>query len=60
MHGGEPSVSASTYKLYIAMILMDKIDNNQLAMNDKIGRASVQECITRMIVNSDNACPETL
>jgi len=40
------------------MVLMDKIDNNQLTMNDKIGGVSVQECITRMIVNSDNACPE--
>ncbi len=58
VRGSESSVSASTYKLYIAMVLMDKIDNNQLTMNDKIGGVSVQECITRMIVNSDNACPE--
>jgi len=60
VRGSESSVSASTYKLYIAMVLMDKIDNNQLSMNDKIGGVSVQECITRMIVNSDNACPEAV
>lgn len=58
--GTEPSVSASTYKLYIAMFLMDRIDAKQLSMSDSINGVSVQECITRMIVNSDNACPEAV
>lgn len=49
---------ASTYKLYIAYGVIKRIESNQLKWTDSINGTTVDECLTRTIVNSDNACAE--
>lgn len=56
--GGELSVAASTYKLYVAIYVLDKVKNGEWSMNDTINGLSTSECLSKMIVQSDNACPE--
>ena len=49
---------ASTYKLFIAYGVIKRVESNQLKWTDSINGSTVDECLTRMIVNSDNACAE--
>lgn len=49
---------ASTYKLFVAYGVIKRIEANQWKWNDQVGGTTVDECLTRMIVNSDNACAE--
>lgn len=49
---------ASTYKLFVAYGVIKRIEANQWKWTDQVGGTSVDECLTRMIVNSDNACAE--
>ena len=49
---------ASTYKLFVAYGVIKRIEANQWKWNDQVNGTSVDECLTRMIVNSDNACAE--
>ncbi len=51
---------ASTYKLFVAYGVIKRIEANQWKWNDQVNGTSVDECLTRMIVNSDNACAEAL
>ena len=45
--------SASTYKLYLAYYMLKKVDSGELSWGN------IESCFNRMIVNSDNACPES-
>lgn len=49
---------ASTYKLFIAYGVIKRIEANQWKWSDQVNGMSVDDCLTRMIVNSDNACAE--
>ena len=51
-------VSASTYKLYIATWVASQIKAGKMKLTDTILTTTVQGCLERMIVVSDNACAE--
>ncbi len=50
--------SASTYKLYIAKMLFDKINRGETRWDDRIQDTTVSGCFDRMIIASTNACAE--
>ena len=49
---------ASTYKLFVAYGVIKRIEAGQWKWDEQVNGTSVDECLTRMIVNSDNACAE--
>ncbi|TAH35739.1 serine hydrolase [Candidatus Saccharibacteria bacterium] len=49
---------ASTYKLFVAYGVIKRVEANQWKWSDQINGMSVDDCLIRMIVNSDNACAE--
>ena len=51
--------SASTFKLYLAKILFDKIDAGEIHWNDPILDTNVAGCFERMTVASTNPCAES-
>ncbi len=57
--GGATSVvSASTYKLYVAAYLLNQVDGGKVAMTDPINDTTIDVCLEKMIVVSDNNCAE--
>jgi vancomycin resistance protein YoaR len=54
----ESTVSASTYKLFVAILVFEKINNNQLKMSDKILGTTVEDCLHQMLILSLNSCAE--
>lgn len=50
--------SASTYKLFVAYSVMRRVDAGELAWSSPINGTTVAACFEKMIVVSDNACPE--
>lgn len=50
---------ASTYKLFIAYGVIKRVESNQWKWSDQMNGMSVDDCLTKMIVNSDNACAES-
>lgn len=50
--------SASTYKLYVSLVLFDRINKGELHWNDKMLDTTVAGCFERMIVPSTNPCAE--
>lgn len=51
--------SASTFKVYLAKILFDKIDAGEIHWNDPILDTNVAGCFERMTVASTNPCAES-
>lgn len=51
-------VSASTYKLFIALILFQKINAGEINWSDSMQGADVKTCLEKMIVVSANNCAE--
>lgn len=51
--------SASTFKLYLAKILFDKIDAGEIHWGDPILDTDVAGCFVRMTVASTNPCAES-
>ncbi len=51
-------VSASTYKLYVAVWVANQIKTGKMKLSDKMLDTTVDGCLERMIVISDNACAE--
>lgn len=51
-------VSASTYKLYIAMMLFSRIDEGKVKWSDQMQGTTVRTCFDQMIVQSMNNCAE--
>ena len=54
----ESTVSASTYKLFIALMVLDKVDKGELSLSDSFLGTNVNGCLEKMIVISDNPCAE--
>jgi len=50
--------SASTYKLYVALVLFDKMNSGLIHWNDPMLDTTVAGCFERMIVPSTNPCAE--
>lgn len=57
-NGDVQMVSASTYKLYIAQYIMNKIDSGQLNWASPSLGTTVDGCFNNMIVRSANDCAE--
>lgn len=55
---GKSVVAASTYKLYIAAVLFDKINAGQMNWHDSVLSSNTDECLRNMIVHSANNCSE--
>lgn len=54
-------MSASTYKIYVAHSVYNKISNGEMSFADTTSTgASVSSCLESMIVRSDNACAGAL
>ncbi len=58
--GGVQTTAASTYKVYVVAYALNQIAEGKLSYDDQINGTSFRECISRTIVNSDNACPEAM
>ncbi len=58
--GGEQTVAASTYKIYVVAYALNEISKGKLSYDDKINDMSLRQCIERTIVQSDNDCPEAM
>lgn len=58
--GGEQTVAASTYKVYVVAYALNQIAEKKLSYDDPINGMTMRECIERTIVQSDNACPEAM
>lgn len=54
----EQTVSASTYKLYVAYMLFKQIADGKLQWGSRVLDTDAAGCLERMIVVSDNACAE--
>lgn len=55
----ESTVSGSTYKLYVALVLFDKIDKGEIHWDDPMFDTTVAGCFERMTVASTNPCAES-
>ena len=54
----EQTVSASTYKLYIAINILEKIENGEIKWSDSMRGMDVAGCFHEMIIISANGCAE--
>ncbi len=54
----ETTVSASTYKLYVALYLFDRMDSGEINWDTPILDTTTKGCFERMIVASTNSCAE--
>lgn len=50
--------SASTYKIYVAYAMIHDVETGQKSWDSSINGTTWETCLSRMIINSDNACPE--
>ena len=50
--------SASTYKIYVAYAMIHDVETGQKNWHSPINGTTWETCLSRMIINSDNACPE--
>ena len=57
--GDVSTVSASTYKLYVALMLFDRMNRGEIGWNDRILDTTVSGCFDRMTIASTNPCAET-
>ncbi len=57
-NGGKQYHPASTYKLVIAYGVIKRVESGNMKWNDQIAGKSVDDCLTTMIVDSDNSCAE--
>lgn len=50
----------STYKLFVALLVLEKIDTLEWYFTDTVSASKdVRACLEDMIIKSDNECPET-
>lgn len=54
----ESTPSGSTFKLFVALVLFDKIDKGEISWNDPMLDTTVAGCFERMTVASTNPCAE--
>ncbi len=58
--GGEQTVAASTYKVYVVAYALNQIKEGKASYDENINGTSMRTCIERTIIQSDNACPEVM
>ncbi len=51
-------ISASTYKLFAAYDMLSEVEDGSLTLDSTLNNQTLSSCITTMIHNSDNACPQ--
>jgi hypothetical protein len=56
--GSESTVSGSTYKLYVALVLFDRMAKGEIHWSDPMLDTTVAGCFERMTVASTNPCAE--
>jgi beta-lactamase class A len=56
IRGDEESVSASTYKVFVAVYLLNQIADGTLTYDSAVSGRNAEECLTSMIEVSDNDC----
>ena len=54
---GTQFASASTYKLFIAQDMASKVEGGSMTWDSPLNGMSLSDCLTTMIVDSDNDCP---
>ena len=54
----ESTPSGSTYKLYVALMLFDKMKKGEVTWNDPMLDTTVSTCFDRMTIASTNPCAE--
>jgi len=52
----ESTPSASTFKLFVALMLFDKMDKGEISWNDPMLDTTVSGCFDRMTIASTNPC----
>lgn len=57
VNGTKQYQPASTYKLFVAYSMIKRVESGALNWSSPLNGTSLDECMTRMIVNSDNDCP---
>lgn len=55
--GNKTYEPASTYKLFIAYSMIKRVESGALKWDSPLNNTTLDECLTRMIVVSDNDCP---
>ena len=51
--------SASTYKLYVAYSMIRDVEQGRRNWSSSLNGQTFESCLNTMIINSDNACPES-
>lgn len=51
--------SASTYKLYVAYAMIQDVEQGRRNWNSSLNGQTFESCLSTMIINSNNACPES-
>ncbi len=54
----EQTVSASTYKLYVSLLVFEKINKGEINLSTKILNTDVAGCLEEMLIISTNRCAE--
>lgn len=49
--------AASTYKLFVAYAMLKAVEDGDTTWNSELNDTTLQTCLTKMIVESDNDCP---
>lgn len=50
--------SASTYKIFVAYAMIKDVESGRRTWHSSLNSTTWETCLNRMIINSDNACPE--
>lgn len=50
--------SASTYKIFVAYAMINDVETGRRTWSSAINGTTWDACLSRMIINSDNTCPE--
>lgn len=58
LNGDLQFTSASTYKIYVAYAMIHDVETGRRNWSSRINGTTWETCLSRMIINSDNACPE--
>lgn len=58
VNGAEVFTSASTYKIFVAYAMTNAVEQGQLTWNSPLNGTTLQDCFQKMIVDSDNDCPQ--
>ena len=58
--GDDAMVTASTYKMFAAYVALDKVEQGTWSMDMQTGAGSLDYCLQRMILVSDNNCGEAV